>query len=59
MNSSIRRILVPLDPSAYTVAAMRHAGRLARAHFSQVDGLAWSFTNELIRNGRTALLLSH
>lgn len=39
MNSPIRRILVPLDPSGFADAAMRHAGRLARSHYAQVEGL--------------------
>lgn len=39
MNSSIRRILVPLDPSGYTDAALRLAARLARVHCAQVEGL--------------------
>lgn len=39
MNSPIRRILVPLDPSGFAEAAMRQAGRLARRHGAQVEGL--------------------
>jgi len=39
MNSPIRRILVPLDPSEYTQAATRQAGKLAREHYAQVEGL--------------------
>ncbi len=36
----IRRILVPLDPSAYAASAMEHACAIAKAHEAQVSGLA-------------------
>ncbi len=35
----IKRVLVPLDPSAYTDAALEHACRIARDHGAQVTGL--------------------
>lgn len=40
MKSTIRRILVPLDPSPYTEAATNAACFIARAHQSQVGGVA-------------------
>ncbi len=40
MNSTIQRILVPLDPSPYTAASSRRACEVARRHFAQVTGLA-------------------
>ncbi|MEM1269164.1 MAG: universal stress protein [Bacteroidota bacterium] len=36
----VRRILVPLDPSGYTVSAYKHAGQLAQSHDATVTGLA-------------------
>ncbi len=35
----IRRILVPLDPSAYTVAALKYACDIAKAHDAEITGL--------------------
>ncbi|MGJ8723220.1 MAG: universal stress protein [Roseibacillus sp.] len=40
MIHPIRRILVPLDPSAYTHASTIHACRIAKAHNATVSGLA-------------------
>lgn len=40
MNSTIQRILVPLDPSPYTEAATLRACEVARRHYAQVTGLA-------------------
>lgn len=40
MNSTIQRILVPLDPSPYTEAATLRACDIAQHHFAQVTGLA-------------------
>lgn len=36
----IRRLLVPLDPSDYTAAALQHACALARRHDAEVTGIA-------------------
>jgi nucleotide-binding universal stress UspA family protein len=40
MNSTIQRILVPLDPSPYTEAAVLRACDVAHHHYAQVTGLA-------------------
>lgn len=40
MESSIRRILVPLDPSVYATAAAETACQVARLHKAQVGGVA-------------------
>jgi nucleotide-binding universal stress UspA family protein len=40
MNSTIQRILVPLDPSPYAQAAVLRACDVAHRHYAQVTGLA-------------------
>ncbi len=40
MNSTIQRILVPLDPSPYSEAATLRACDVAQRHYAQVTGLA-------------------
>lgn len=40
MNSTIQRILLPLDPSPHAEAAMMRACEIAHRHFAQVTGLA-------------------
>lgn len=47
MNSTIQRILVPLDPSEYTEAATLRACEIARTHYAQLEGLVVLDTPEI------------
>ncbi len=47
MNSTIQRILVPLDPSEYTEAATSCACEVARTHYAQLEGLVVLDTPEI------------
>ncbi len=40
MKTSIKRVLVPLDPSPYTEAATARACEVAKSHQAQISGLA-------------------
>ena len=40
MRTSMRRLLVPLDPSVYAVAAAETACQIAKLHAAQVAGVA-------------------